>query len=288
MNDRRILAGLLKIKDLPTLPQVVTRIVELAEDETASAHDFTAVLESDYAISARILRLANSPYYGLPNRVDSIGRAVVLLGFDAVRNLALATTVVGLFADRKQTALTPEDFWMHAFGAAKAAQLLCRQHCRVESPEGCFTAALLHDMGKYLFALILKDDYLEVVAQAQKVERPLHEIETERFGMDHAEVGAWLLEKWCFPQMFRDAIANLYSHEAYAGPYAREIAIVALSSALSHRAGFGRAGEAIEPALDSALLTPLGLDRAGAQSIATELEEYREETRDFLSLLAGG
>ena len=288
MVDQRIVSGLLKIDDLPTLPQVISRIIDLTEDETSSAKDLTAILENDHAISARILRLANSPFYGLAHKVDSIGRAVVLLGFDAVRGLALATTVVEMFARRKQSVLTPEDFWMHSFGAAKAAQMLCAKHCQVASREGCFTIALLHDVGKYLFAIILGDQYLAIVSEAQEARRPLHQAERERLGTDHAELGAWLLDKWCFPEAFRDVIAHLYRRPEYSGPYTAELAVVALAGVLSQRAGFGDAGDWLDPEWDEELLEHLGLSVETVDAVLAEVEPYREETWRFLSLLSHG
>ncbi|HNT36459.1 MAG TPA: HDOD domain-containing protein, partial [bacterium] len=156
MIDRQILVKLLHVQDLPTLPEVMAEILETIADEASSASDLTVLLEQDHAISARVLRLANSAFYGLRTRVDSIRRAVVVIGFDAVRHLALATTVFDALARRQQFALVPEDFWMHSLGAAKAAQIIAGRYCREASSDGCFTAGLLHDLGKYVLALVLK------------------------------------------------------------------------------------------------------------------------------------
>ena len=105
MHSHRVFAKLIELHDLPTLPQIVSKLLEAVEDERSSADDVTALLETDHVISARVLRLANSAYYGLRHRVDSIRRAVVVLGFDAVCQLALATSVFKTFSSQRQFAL---------------------------------------------------------------------------------------------------------------------------------------------------------------------------------------
>jgi len=285
MQDRRVFVRLLQFHDLPTLPQVATRILEAVEDERTSAEDLTRLIETDPAMSVRVLRLANSAYFGLSQRVDSIRRAVVVLGFDAVCQLALATSVLNTFARRQQLALDPEDFWMHSLGAAKAAQVLYTKHCRVESPEGCFTAALIHDIGKYLFALVLGKEYREVVQTAWRSQRLLKDVELEKLHTTHAEAGGWLCEKWRFPRIFKDVIGNLYNVPAYSGPFKTTVDVVALADDISRRTGFGYAGDCNGHSADPVLLEATGLTEETVDRIVDNLACVREETRQFLDVL---
>ncbi len=285
MVDRRVIAGLMKVHELPTLPEVISKVLEAVADERSSADDLTALLECDHAISARVLRLANSAFYGLRHRVDSIRHAVVVLGFDAVRHLALATSVFDVFARRQQFALDPEDFWMHSLGVAKAAQMVCERHCSVESPEGCFTAGLLHDIGKYLLAVVLEDEYRQIVREAQESQRLLIEVEREKLRTTHVEVGGWIAEKWQFPPPIVDMIANRYDGPTYSGPNKTEVAIVALADDISRKAGFGFAGDWEERPFECYLLETLGLTEGAADAIVAELGPLRTETRQFLNLL---
>ncbi len=284
--QENILSQLLRVEDIPTLPQVITRIIEVADDDRSSARDLTELLETDHAISTRVLRLANSAFYGLGSQVDSIRRAVVVLGFDAVRNLALATSVFTTLSGEKQFSLDPTDFWMHSFGCAKISLILCKRHFQVESPEGCFTAALLHDVGKYFLAISQKEKYRFIVREAQKRQVQLWEVEQESLGINHTRVGSWLTEKWNFPPLFKTIIRNLYHPSSYEGPYLEELWVVALADAISRQADFGKAGDFDEAPLKAAHLQKSKIPHQDLMSIAGEVAELRQETRRFLSLVS--
>jgi putative nucleotidyltransferase with HDIG domain len=287
MIERRILAALLEVQDFPTLPEVMTNILQIVEDERSSAEQLTALLECDHAISVRILRFANSPFYGLRYQVNSIRRAVVVVGFEAVKHLALATSVFDAFSKRKQFALEPKDFWKHSLGAAKAAQVLCVKYGDVALKETCFTAGLLHDIGKYFLALVLKDEYCAVVRAAKESLRPLREVELERLKTTHAEVGAWLAEHWRFPHTITNVIANLYRVSVSTIPNGMETATVVLASEISRKTGFGNAGEGHPPCLDEKALSVINLTESAVDEIVAELEPFLDETEQFLNVIAG-
>ena len=285
MIERKVLVRLLEVQDLPTLPEVMNKIIEAVEDDHSSAGNLTSILEQDHAISARILKLANSAFYGIRNRVDSIQRSIVVIGFDAVKNLALATSVFDSFSKKKQIALDPIDFWMHSLGAAKTVQLLCKKHCTVESPEGCFTTALIHDIGKYVLAIILGDDYKVVVDEARESGKLLKEVERHHMEEGHVFVGHWLAKKWRFPPMILSVLENIYSIRSYQGAYKKEIALVALSSDVSRMAGFGNAGDCKEPECSPDYLEILGLNNDDINDIIDKLSEVKDDTMQFLNIL---
>lgn len=287
MVDRRILARLLEVHDLPTLPVIITRILETVADETSSASELTALLEQDHAISAKLLRLANSAFYGLRHRVDNIRRAVVVLGFNEVRQLALATSVFDTLSKRKQFAFDPEDFWMHSLGAARGAHLVAEKYCPTGTREGAFTAGLLHDIGKYVLALVLKEEYREIVQEAQNSRRVLREVEFEKMGTTHARVGRWIGEKWRFPPSILNAIGNIYRVTTYEEADQRTVAAVAVGDELSRKAGFGYAGdgECLKP--DTGVLAILGIGPKEFDELVVQLQEVREEAASFLRVLDG-
>jgi HD-like signal output (HDOD) protein len=287
MHSHRVFAKLIELHDLPTLPQIVSKILDVVEDERSSAADLTALLEKDHAISARVLRLANSAFYGLRHPVDSIRRAVVVLGFDAVCQLALATSVFKTFSSQRQFALDPEDFWMHAFGTAKATQLICHEYVDVESPEGCFTAGLLHNIGKYLLALVLRDEYRTVLRKAAEDQVALVDYEKEYLGVNHAEVGRWLAAKWRFPTLIVEVIGSAHRAPSPNKRYATEAAVIQLADMLSRLAKFGTAGEWEVPRVDYELLEFLDVEREEAEAVMDELAEVRADTREFLETMDG-
>lgn len=283
--DRDIARKLLSVEDLPTLPVVMTQLLEAVDDVRSSAQDLTSILEQDLAISARILRLANSAFYGLRYKVDSLRRAVVVIGFDAVRMLALATSVFDALSRKRQFAFAPEEFWLHALGAAKASQLLAKRVKGIESPEGCFTAGLLHDMGKYCLSLALKEEYLPVVEQAASANVSLLSVERERLNITYAEVGMWLASKWRLPSVIADPIGYQHRLAAYSGQYYQEVAIVNLSSDLARAAKYGNAGDYDPINLPSAAMLRLGLDAQQLEGVEKDLVDHFDEARKFFGVL---
>ena len=285
-TDRDIRRKLLNIKDLPTLPAVVHQILGVVEDEGTSSQDLASVLECDHAISARVLRLANSAFYGLPAQVISIQRAIVLIGFDTVKMLALATSVFSALAGRRQSALDPEDFWMHSLGAAKAAHMLARKQGAADSTDICFTGGLLHDMGKFLLSLGMGEEYAVVCQEAVVTDRPLREVELKRLGGTHAEVGSWVAQRWRFPAAIATVIAKQHYVSSYNGPHAREAGIVAFSDAISRMAGFGLACDPKVQSLPAAPAAGPPLSKQELGKIVADLRNIRSETRDLLNLMS--
>ena len=288
MLDRQQKQKILGFGDLPTLPEVITQILEITADSGSSACEVGSILESDHAISARVLHLANSAFFGLPNRVDSLRRAVVLLGFQTVRSLALATSVFDAFFQVEQFSLDPYDFWIHSFGTAKAAHQVAERVEGIESSEGCFTAGLIHDIGKYVLSLALKDEYTALVDVAMETGTHLREVERAQTNVDHCEVGAWLCERWNFPPRLVDVVANAERSSQYSGPFPLEVRVVDLADQLSRKAGFGYAGDPPNPEPDDDLLDSLSISRDSITGDLEQLQDYREEAKRLLDLLSEG
>jgi HD-like signal output (HDOD) protein len=261
------------------------QILDAVGDDDSTAADLTAILERDHAISARVLRMANSAFYGLRHKVNSIRHAVIVIGFDAVRLLALATSVFDAFSHRSQLTLDPKDYWMHSLGAAKAAHLVSERRGRPDSRQACFTSGLLHDIGKYVLALAFKADYQRVFEIATQSQRFLKDVEAEQLHTTHAEVGEWIADRWLFPSVMIDAIGNLYNASDYAGPHKREVVIVALANDISCAASFGFAGDPIGQPVREDLVSMLDLTEDDIASIVEDLEQYREQTLQFLEVL---
>jgi HD-like signal output (HDOD) protein len=285
MQDRDVLLKLLELQDLPTLPVIVEKILEMTNDDRASASDLTALLERDHAISARLLRLANSAFYGLPNNVGTVRQAVVVLGFNETRCLALATSVFDAVIKRAQSAFDPLEFWMHSFGAAKAAQMLSGEYCREGGKEEWFAAGLLHDIGKYVLAVTLKAEYKEIVDEARATGNALADIELDRLGVTHGRAGQWLMERWRLPAVIGSVSAHAFHARTYSGVDREVVVAVAIANQLSIAAGFGSAGDSEEVKPDVALLAMLNLSREVWANYLADLSSLLEETRQFLQTL---
>ena len=272
---------------IPALPEVMTRVLEVLEDRKSCVDDITAILAADPVISARILRLANSPFFESRFQIDSIHRAIVTVGFEAVKQLALATTVLDSLASKPQSSLDSEDFWMHALGSAKAAQLLAFSTPEISMPEACFTAGLLHDLGKYILALSLGDDYSVVVQQANESEAPLYLVERRTLNTDHSEVAGWLAQRWNFPEVIVASVKYTNEPESYEGPFRKEVLIISIASDMARLSDFGQGGETTGIELHEARIERIGLSCDQVAEICETLGTMKEDGRALLGMLQG-
>ena len=157
-----------KIDDLPTLPRTVLKITELVNDPKSSARDLARVITDDQVLTARLLKLVNSSFYGFPQRISTVTAAIVLLGFDAIRNLLLTTSVFDLFANRnRQKKQVQERFWDHSLGCAVGAKVI-GNYLRHDKVEELFVSGLLHDIGKIVEMMYLPDEFTRVAATVNR------------------------------------------------------------------------------------------------------------------------
>jgi putative nucleotidyltransferase with HDIG domain len=211
---RQFRAEVVARKNLPTIPTVLARILQLADSESASGKELIAVIEHDQSLTGKMLRLANSAFFGQSRRVATIPRAVVLLGFSTVRNLALGVKVWdALGTGIARTRL--DELWAHAVAVGVAAKMLAGR-LRAGDPDEAFTAGVLHDVGRLVLAMRFRDEYWQAVGDAGEVE-PIVARETERFGVDHAEVGGWMLEAWSLPPPIVETVRGHHGPEGRAG-----------------------------------------------------------------------
>lgn len=201
-------------KNLPTIPAVLAQILQLVDKENTSAKDLIGVIEHDQALTGKILRLANSAFFGQARRVATIPRAVMLLGFSTVRNLALGVKVWDALAGGLARQRL-EQLWAHAVLVAVSAKQMAGK-LRAGDPDEAFTAGLLHDVGRIVLAQRFKEDYWKVVGGAAESE-PVEAIEQATFGVDHSEVGAWLLEAWELPPAIVEAARAHHAIPAKSG-----------------------------------------------------------------------
>jgi len=263
-------------EDLPTLPVVMTKLIDAINDEKSSAADLTKIMENDPAMSARVLKLANSAFYGLRFKVDNLKRAIVVLGFETVRMLALSTTILDLFTAKKQLAFNPEDFWVHSLGAGKSAQIISTKIKTEIIPETMFTAGLLHDIGKYCLALTMKEEYKSIVEKSRDKKVPLYKMEKENLSITYCDVNNWLAQKWNLPDTLSAPLTNHNQPENSLNKYPLETYIIHLASEISRAENFGMAGD--YNVIQIKLLTTVF-----PQIKENVIKETREEIKEYLS-----
>jgi len=198
----RVKARIMSVmRNLPPLPAATRQLMRVLDGEDASAGDVARVLSSDQALAGKVLKLVNSSFYGLPNEVTTISRAVVVLGFTGVRNLALSFGSIETLR-RLESSIDMSGFWAHALATGAAAQNLALLGARRIDPEEAFLAGLMHDIGAYVLAAAVPDIYGPILADRR---RDRLVAEAEEIGMTHAQVGQGLLQFWELPEAFSNA-----------------------------------------------------------------------------------
>lgn len=259
-------------RTLPTLPGIVTKLNSLAEDNKSSVHEMARLVSSDQVLSARILRLANSPSYGF-YRVSTISNAMILLGVDVVKSLVLSSSI---FAIMEQSAV---GLWEHSLGAGVAANIIARR-LNLPECEEIATAALLHDIGKVIVRIKLQDEYHELFDSASEKGLPLQEIEREILDTDHAEVGGWLAKSWNLPEKL--VVPITFHHDVPAASLHQvKTAVVHFADVLIKASGFGSGGVDFVPALQPEAWNRLGMTEAVLAEIVEELEEKLIDAKNF-------
>ncbi len=194
------------VKSIPTLPTVLTELSRRMEDPKTSSDDLAQVILQDQAISSKVLKLVNSPFYGYSGRINSINQGIVILGFNAVKNLVLSTSVIEVFKGAKSSdGFQIEQLWIHSTAVAGVAKLVA-ERSGVADPEEAFVGGLLHDIGKLLLWMSEPKLLLGCIAASNTHKIPLSDVEHKVIGFSDNELVAVLAEKWKFPNSLRDAL----------------------------------------------------------------------------------
>ncbi len=271
-----------RIDDLPTLPRTVLRITELVNDPKSSAKDLARIITDDQVLTARLLKLVNSSFYGFPQRISTVTNAIVLLGFDAIRSLLLTTSVFDLFAGRnKKSNQDQEKFWDHSLGCAVGAKVI-GNHLRYDKIEELFVSGLLHDIGKIVEMLFLRDEFMRIVAIVNKQNTLMITAEHQVLGYSHAEIGKLLAGKWNLPVKLEQVIAH-HHQPAAAGSFVMEASIVHLADILCRALNMGYGGDNKMPPLDKFAWESLRIRTDALESI---METMQDEYRDISTFIS--
>lgn len=233
-----------KTTDLPSLPAATLGVMKETDSAHGSAQSVAWHLSQDQGLSMRVLRLANSAYYGLSRQVKDVPEAVVILGMRSVRNLAvIASTYPWMNRAYTGYGLGPNEMWKHSFGVAVAADLIATQ-TKSASADHAFTAGLLHNLGKTALSIWLDNKLIALLIYAQQQGLSFDAIERKVFGFDHAEIGAHLGDQWNLPESIVDVMR--YHHRPDDCPQPNPIVdCVHLADYLAASMGLGIGGEGL-------------------------------------------
>lgn len=185
------------VESMPAFPKSVQRILELTRDVNSTPKDLVEVIDKDPVVTVKILKVVNSAYYSLPKQITSIGNAVVYLGFNTIKNLALSIAAIGMLPKDNESGFDAQQYLLHSLATAALAKQLAN---RVDDadPMDCFIAGLLHDFGKVVFSQMMPKEFKLALVHSQATGEMLHTALQREIGADHVLVGAMLVEKWRF------------------------------------------------------------------------------------------
>jgi putative nucleotidyltransferase with HDIG domain len=263
-----------KVEDLPPLPHIVSRAMEIAHDPNGSVRELQVLIAKDQALSAKILRIVNSAMYALRREVSTVSHAVSVLGIDTVFSVIMASSVENIFQSAKSlgTKLLSD----HSWGTAIAARLIAKR-VHYEKPEEALVCGLMHDIGKPILMQNFPDRYHEIANDVYRGVSSFHESEMFSFGFSHAHLGALLAKKWSFPPQLAEGVG--YHHDPLAATEFPKLAcVVNLANAImiSMEIGFQKDKDLKLDTLPSA--EELKLDQPAIESIKTDTETTIEAT----------
>jgi len=224
------------VSGLVSLPEVCIKIGELSRDPNASAAQFGKLISQDAALTVRILRIVNSAFYRFPSKIETVSRAVAIIGQRDLHNIVLAASVTGVFDRVKSSLIDIDHFWRHAVYTGIVARIVA-QHNRVLHPERLFVAGLLHDIGRLLLCYRREDNMRHAIAMSLSEDIPTYQAEQRIIGFSHADVGAELMQNWCLPESLQ--YTTRLHHAPAFSEFPLECAIVHFADQVSHMAERG-------------------------------------------------
>ncbi len=273
---------------IPTDSAIIGKVIQTIYAPDTSANDLAQIIERDPPLTAKILKAANSAYYGASTSINSLRRAVVVLGFDTIKELISAVSVSNFFFETgpKATGIDRKGLWVHSVAVAKAAQIISNR-VGVGRPDVAYTVGLLHDIGKIVLTILFPEYYKRVVSMAASKRCRIILAEQRLLNTDHAMVGKVLCELWNLPEDVTNAVFSHHDPSENSGDDFKLIRLIHLSDILARTLSFGDPGDQVVPEPSRSSLSLLGLSQdritMNFQACLAELERSRSEIDGFFS-----
>lgn len=274
------------VERMPAFPKSVQAVLELSRNLNCTPKNMVAVIEKDPVMTMKILRVINSAYYSLSNKIGSVGHSVVYLGINTVKNLALAMAAVGVLPRFNSAGFDIQRYLLHSLTVAGVARLLCEKYAGSEADPGdCYVAGLLHDFGKVVFAHSMAAEFVLALARAQESGQPLHSAEAEVIGADHAYVGALLAQRWQFGDELVECIRMHHAPDAVSHPV---LDCLRLADTICRLRALGDAGNPWRAGESAQIPTRFGGDLDTVIAELGDLDKQVEDARAFAQIGAEG
>jgi HD-like signal output (HDOD) protein len=235
------------LDEMPSLPMSYLEIKQEVNNTSSSLSRIGEVISKDQSLTLRLMRLANSAFFGFPRRIDTISEAISVIGLQQVRDLALCTKVIEMFRGIPPDLIETTSFWLHSVGCGVTARVLAA-HQREANIERFFVAGLLHDVGRLVLCLRQPEMMRSILLHARQQKEPLYKVEREFMGYDHTDVGAALLKAWDMPVSLVSAVS--YHHRPLintASP--NDASLIHVADIVTHGMELGQSGERFVPPL---------------------------------------
>jgi len=226
-----------EVSGLVSPPDVYVKVFDLMESPTATAEDMGMIISQDPSLTARLLKIVNSPFYNFSSRIDTVSRAVAVVGLRELYGLVVAVSAVKSFSAIPNDVVNMDTFWRHSIYCGIISRLLAKR-CNVLHTERLFIAGLLHDIGSLVIYNRAPDVAKRILDSVNGDEELLHSIESEELGFTHADLGGALLKQWMLPESLQDAVA-FHHHPGDAENAKMEAAIVHMANVLANQSELG-------------------------------------------------
>ncbi|KPJ91589.1 MAG: hypothetical protein AMJ53_11335 [Gammaproteobacteria bacterium SG8_11] len=264
---------------LVSLPEICIKINEMVDDPKCSATHIGKVIGKDAALTARLLKIVNSAFYRFPSRIETVSRAITIVGYRELRDLVFAATVAGIFERISNDLVNLDSFWRHGIYSGILSRLIAN-NCQVLHGERLFVAGLMHDIGKLIISYKLPKLMRAAMELSEKQGIAMHEAEQQVFGFTHAEVGAELMRVWQFPETQQN-VARYHHNPIAAKENSLEVHIVYLANIIAHVAETGLVDTDHLAKVDNKVWLMTQLSKNDVESL---LVEAREQFIEALTL----
>jgi len=269
-----------EVSSVCSLPTIYFRLNELVNDIHVSNKDVGALISEDAGLSVRLLRMVNSAFFGFPSGIDTITRAVTVIGTRQLSDLVLMTSVVDMFDGIPNEIANMELFWRHSIATGVSARVLANYHREI-NVERFFVAGLLHDIGRLVIFQKLPEETTEILSLLDEKEAPLHVAEKQVLGFDHADVGRAMLEQWGLPEHLVVAV-GAHHQPSVLDEIDVDSAIVHVADVIANAMGMGWATEVHVPGLDEAAWQQIGLP---VSILSPAVEQIKRQYDDAVELI---
>jgi HD-like signal output (HDOD) protein len=274
------------VHKMPALPVTVAKVLEITNNPKTSPADLNQIISLDPVLMGKVMRLINSAYYSLPNQITSLVRAIIMLGINTVKNLALSTAVLGTLGRASDfQALNMEGFWRHSISVGVTAKLIAT-HGNVDPKlrEEYFIGGLLHDIGKIPLNNKLATEYVQAISNTDREHTPLYKSEEDIMLVNHAMVGKLIIENWRLGENLSDAVCFHHNLDGYAGTHRDLVVTVATANLFSNTYELGFSGDRYPEELPMEVLQELGVDWDYLESIESTVKAEIEKAQVFLQV----